>query len=298
VPSVRYRVREAWEKNWPEIHAALTGNLPEFVLAARPHRLEGSVPAFCYHVVTWDALEADLAFLSLNDYTTLDADGLLDHLGGCRPAPERSVVLTFDDGARNLHEVVWPLLKRHQMQAVAFVAPRFHPEIARPDDHALPCGWDQIIEMHASGALDFQSHTFEHRYVIRWPEPAPLRGTEPDSIEALLGPALAMEDDFRLAREILEERLTKPVHHLAFPKHNGTDEAVAIAKRSGYRACWGRVPPHRADNRPGGPTDQIVRINGEFLRRLPGKGRRSLSEILFDRHRANAARLLRRRRAA
>ena len=30
--------------------------------------------------------------------------------------------------------------------------------------------------MHESGLVDFQSHTYEHRYVPRWPEPIVLTG--------------------------------------------------------------------------------------------------------------------------
>ncbi|MDW7710953.1 MAG: polysaccharide deacetylase family protein [Deferrisomatales bacterium] len=125
LPLVR-EVRNKWEKNWPEVHALPTGGLPRFTYARRPGDLGSSVPVFCYHTIDAERFEGDLEFLVANGYRTIGADALLDHLEERCPAPERAVVLSFDDSARNLYEVVYPLLRRYRMNAVAFVAPRFH----------------------------------------------------------------------------------------------------------------------------------------------------------------------------
>ena len=290
---IRRKLQGMWEKNWPEVQAAMTGGLPEFVLSARPSELKHNVPVFCYHVVDAPSFEADLDFLADNGYTTLDADSLLAHMEGSSNVPERSVVLTFDDGAENLYKVVWPALCRRGMQGVAFIATRFHPdgnEAVGPQ--GLPCSWSQIRRMHESGVLDFQSHTHEHRYVVRWPEHIELSGASASAVAALVEPETTLEDDYRRARDILQERLGKEVRHLCFPKFNGTPEAVVVARNCGYRACWWGVLPRIPDNRRGGSPEQIVRIGGEFLRRLPGKGRRSISEILYERHGGSARRLL------
>jgi hypothetical protein len=123
--------RNIWQKNWPEVHAAVTGGLPQFVFQSHPQPLGSSVPVFCYHVVSLKRFQADLDFLAQNGYVTIDADTLLDHLTGRQQAPEGAVVLTFDDGPRNHYEVVLPLLKRYGMKGVAFIAPRFHEETSQ-----------------------------------------------------------------------------------------------------------------------------------------------------------------------
>jgi CelD/BcsL family acetyltransferase involved in cellulose biosynthesis/peptidoglycan/xylan/chitin deacetylase (PgdA/CDA1 family) len=288
-------LRNSWEKNWPEVHAAVTGGLPQFILTRRPRDLGLCVPVFLYHVVNAEDFEADLDFLSRNGYVTIDADALLDHLEERHRAPERAVVLTFDDGARNLYEVVYPLLKRYGMTAVAFVAPRFLDEDSEDVDSNSnffrPLSWSQIQEMHASRFVDFQSHTYEHRYVPRWPEPVDLAGSSPELVRSLRGPVLTITEDFRLAKETLEQKLGKTVRHLAFPKFNGTSEALRIGHECGYRAFWWWVLPNRPDNRPGQSPSYVVRISGEFLRRLPGDKRVPLSEILYAHHRTNALRI-------
>jgi peptidoglycan/xylan/chitin deacetylase (PgdA/CDA1 family) len=239
---------------------------------------------FCYHVVGPKRFQADLDFLSQNGYVTIDADTLLDHLMGRRQAPEGAVVLTFDDRPRNHYEVVVPLLKRYGMKGVAFIAPRFH---AYNCNNSLlpPLSWQQIREMHESGAIDFQSHTYEHRYLPRWPEPVNLEGSDPEVAESLRGLALAIREDFRLSKEILEQKLNKPIRHLAFPSFTGTVEALHIGGECEYEGFWWGVIPHRPDSRPGQSPNYIVRLRPEFLRRLPGKGRMPLRWVLHEAYR-------------
>ncbi len=277
-------LRSSWEKNWPELRCAMAGGLPQFVTARRPMSCGSGVPVFCYHVVEADAFERDLAHLKEGGYVTIDADALLAHLTNQQPAPQPAVVLSFDDGALNLYRVVYPLLRKYDMRAVAFIAPRFHSAFAQRQIDQRCCTWGELHEMHASGHVDVQSHTFSHRYVARWPEPAALIGADPAAIEAMRGCALSLADDLRRARDILEERLGKRIRHLAFPRYNGTEEAIAVGRSIGYEGFWWGVLPGRPLNRPGDPPTHIVRLSGEFVRRLPGPYRRSLAAILAQRY--------------
>lgn len=295
--SIVAALQNIWEKNWPEMHAAITGGLPQFILALSPRDLELSIPVFVYHIVNAEEFEAALDYLSRNAYVTIDADTLLDHLEERRQAPQQAVVLTIDDGARNLYKVAFPLLQRYGMKAVAFVAPRFHMEDSHDflhdskSDLPYPLSWSQIREMHASGIIDFQSHTYEHRYVPRWPKPIDLEGSDFRVVHSLRGPVLTIEEDFRLAKEILEEKLNKNVCHLAFPKFIGTTEALGIGQALGYRAFWWGVLPNRPGNRSGQSPLHIVRLKPEFLWRLPGEGRAPLRNILLKRYEKSTARL-------
>ena len=288
-------LRESWEKNWPEVQAVLTGSLPQFILSRRPRSLGLSVPVFCYHTVDVERFEGDLDFLSQNGYVTIHADALLDHLEERRRAPERAVVLTFDDGARNLYEVVFPLLRRYGMRGVAFVPPRFHEEGVAGARNGLPrpLSWPQIREMHESGIMDFQSHTYEHRFIPRWPEAARLVGSDPEVVDSLRGPVMTIEEDFRLARKTLEQKLNKTVRHLAFTRYIGTKEAIRIGREVGYRGFYWGTLPHNPYNRPGQSPSYVGRLDYLFVRRLPGDGREPLGEILRARFSGTAARLRR-----
>ena len=294
-------LREAWRKNWPELDAALRGGLPSFVVGSRPDSLGDEVPVFVYHVVTAEEFDADLRFLKSNGYRTLCADALLEHLRNERRASPGAVVLSVDDGSRNLYDVVFPLLRQFEMCAVAFIATAYHglagdtATRARPE--WVPVDWSRIREMHRSGLVDFQSHTHGHRYLPRWPQTLPLEGSDP-SVVTRPGLPLRIEEDFRASKETLEERLEKSVRHMAFPGFSGTENAIRVGGELGYEAFWWGVLPGRPVNRPGDPPTHIVRLDGRYLRRLPGEGRRALADILRERFRGSAARIRRRTRPA
>jgi peptidoglycan/xylan/chitin deacetylase (PgdA/CDA1 family) len=290
------KIHETWRKNSPELIAALRGGLPAFCFAHSPGSLGSDVPAFFYHSVDASLFEADLSFLARNKYTTISADNLLDHLNGRTHLPERSVVITIDDGARNLYEIAFPLLGQFGMKAVAFIAPGFHKEeflqlLVDRRFGAPPLSWPQIREMHESGLIDFQSHTYEHRYIPRWPEPIELEGSDPEIVRSLIGPARPIADDLRLAKETLEQNLNKVVRHVAFPRFYGTKEAVRAGSQLGYEGYWWGTMPHRSGNRPGQSPSGIVRLHGAFLRRLPGEGREPLRIALRRRYQRSASAL-------
>jgi peptidoglycan/xylan/chitin deacetylase (PgdA/CDA1 family) len=288
------RLRSTWEKNWPEIRCAATGSVPDFVFARVPKQRTDSVPVFCYHDVVGPELRQDLEYLRQNGYATLIADELVAFLRGEISLSGPSVVLTFDDCSRSLFQVALPLLERHGCRAVAFAAPRFHDlaeEVVGAEQR--PCTWKELRVMQRSGFVDVQSHSLEHRYFPRWPEPVPLCGADARMNETVArGPARNMEEDLRLAREILEARLVSGVRHLAFPMYDGTGEVLRIGRGIGYQSFWwgvllGRptnLPARTGENRTDDPTDHIVRISAEFLRRLPGAERRPLAAILRARY--------------
>jgi len=279
-------IGNTWRKNWPEVRCGLSGGLPGFIFARAPLPFDPGVPVFCYHVIHHDTFHADLSFLKHNGYTTLTADELLDHLGSRKAAPPRSVVLSFDDGHLSLYEVAYPLLKAFDYKAVAFICPGLHRD--RDADDAQPdgglCDWQQVRQMHDSGCVDFQPHTLGHRYIPRWPEALPLSGVDPQVADRRRPPVAALGEDLKHARQTLEQRLNKTAVHMAFPQYDGNDRAIGTGRDAGYRGFWWGVLPGRPMNRPGDPAERIVRISGEFVRRLPGEGRVGLGKLAKARY--------------
>jgi len=291
-------LQAAWRKNEPELQGIFNGALPEFVTAARPRASLSGIPVFCYHLVEPDEFEADLAHLARNGYRTLRGQELIEHLRGDRALPERSVLLTFDDGPLNFFQVAFPLLQRFGARATAFIAPRLHADATNElATEARPMTWEEIAAIHASGLVEFQSHTLESRFVPEWPRPAALSGVR-WAIEApRRGTALPLREDLERSRQVIEARLPGlRVNQLAFPMYLGTPEAIEHARAAGLEACYWGLRPGRALNAPGDSPFHVARMSDEFLRRLPGDGRISVRELLRLRvRRIQAARAWRRR---
>ncbi|MDP8237133.1 MAG: polysaccharide deacetylase family protein [Candidatus Erginobacter occultus] len=278
-------LQETIAKNWPELRALLTGGIPAFVTAPRPPPFRGGVVVFCYHLADPVSFEADLRFLAANGYRTTGADELLEYVGNRKTLPEPTVVLTFDDGAVNFYETAFPLLRQYNRRCVLFIAPGLHRRSAEETARERrPCTWEELREMAGSGLVDIQSHTWVHRSLDYWPRPLPLAGIDETLAAARRGRPLSMEEDLRRARAVLEERLDKTVRHLAWPRYYTAPAALALARQVGYQGFWTGTRPRHPLVVPGQDPAAIVRISGEFTRRLPGAGRRKLRTILRIRY--------------
>lgn len=125
------------------------------------HRVGGGSPD--ERDVSVEDFEQHLRVLRRHDVVSLDA--ALDRLeqGDRRP----SVVLTFDDGFRDVHENAWPLLRAEAMPftlylATAFLGGTMHWEgsTARAPGPALT--WAMVEEMAGSGLATLGNHTHRH----------------------------------------------------------------------------------------------------------------------------------------
>jgi hypothetical protein len=170
----------------------LVGRYPGYVYGRRSNVNEAP-PVLCYHHAMPGPLEKLLQFLTCNGYQTLDCDAYVDHLYGVKKAPQRSVLLTFDDGWGSMWSVAYPLLKKYQLKATVFLIPgRIHnntegainptlddvdkgdatlEEVVTRDLGDQPLAtWDELRDMHASGNFDFQCHTLLHDVIITDPD--------------------------------------------------------------------------------------------------------------------------------
>ena len=155
-------------QNFLGIYLAEIGNFlkrvyPPFVTAVRPISLGEGVPVFVFHGVRDEQFSEQLEFLARNNYHTLTADELFDFVLKGKKTPEKSIVLTFDDGERSLYTVAFPLLKKFGFKAASFIVPSFIREGQDYEQSGKQwLSWSEVNEMERSGFIDFQSHTLEH----------------------------------------------------------------------------------------------------------------------------------------
>ncbi|AAU15305.1 TPA: polysaccharide deacetylase family protein [Bacillus cereus] len=72
-------------------------------------------------VLTVEQFEKQMKYLEDNDYHTLTLQEFEDFIERGRKLPEKSVLITFDDGLKSNYIYAYPILKKYQMHAVAFV---------------------------------------------------------------------------------------------------------------------------------------------------------------------------------
>ena len=111
--------------------------------------------------------------LALGGYRTISLAEAASLAAAKRPFPEKTFVITFDDGYKNVYEKAFPVLAHHSFTATAFLTTGSGE---RTDDgDRLPSlfggemlSWGEIRIMNDAG-IDFGAHTLTHPDLTRHP---------------------------------------------------------------------------------------------------------------------------------
>ncbi len=92
-----------------------------------------------------------------------------------------------------------------------------------------------------------------------------------------------VHNDLYTSRYLIEKRLSgKIVTHLCYPWFVGSDLSVELSKNTGYKTnFWGTLPDKRT-NRLGEDPYRVVRLREEYIHRLPGEGKKPLTNVLSE----------------
>jgi peptidoglycan/xylan/chitin deacetylase (PgdA/CDA1 family) len=139
------------------------------------------------------------------------------------PTTSKPVVITFDDGFRDFHDLAFPILKKYGQTAIMHLPTAFIASNRRSFKGRECMTWNEVRELRKQG-VHFGSHTVSHPklYELSWKE-----------IEAEL--AHSKEN---LERELGEE-ITGFGYPFAFPQQDQrfTDRLTQMLRQLGYRNC-------------------------------------------------------------
>jgi peptidoglycan/xylan/chitin deacetylase (PgdA/CDA1 family) len=185
-----------------------------------------TVPVLCYHrlgtgggkmTVSPANFAAQMDWLVRNRYHVIRLGELGPYLEGREPLPEKSVVITFDDGYESVYRHAYPVLRRLGLPATLFV----YTDFIGAGGDAL--NWSQLQELAASGLVDVQAHSKSHRNLIE-------RQAGEGDERYLQG----LEQETRGPRELLEKRLPVQVKHYAFPYGDANEQVLDMLTRQRY----------------------------------------------------------------
>lgn len=181
---------------------------------------ERSSAAFRRYTISPTLLREHAAFLAASGYRTLTISDLVAHLR--EGVPERCVALTFDDAFADFAEEALPILRDFGMTATLYVPTRFVAGagswlVREGEAQRRIMGWSQILEAAEEG-IECGAHSDTHR-------------------ELDLLPARSLEDEVRLPKRILEERLGREVRTFAYPFGYHSRRARQTVSAAGYSSA-------------------------------------------------------------
>lgn len=122
------------------------------------------------YIITPNELESDLAYLSENGYVSVLPSQLVKIREQGGRLPEKTVIITFDDGYETGLYYVLPLLKKYGMKAVINVVGSYTDEYSRINEEGKRLSyayltWNEIKKLSGSGYVEIGNHTYDmHSY--------------------------------------------------------------------------------------------------------------------------------------
>lgn len=153
-----------------------------------------------------------------------------------QPFPERTCVLTFDDGYDNIHRDAFPILQQYGFTATVFLVTAFCGRANNWPGHRSPIGaqallsWAHIEEMAGHG-IEFGSHTATH----------------PDLARVSRDKA---EQELRESKQAIEDRLGRKVETFAYPYGHYNPTTVALVRAHFSAGCSTRLGKVTAQDDP------------------------------------------------
>ena len=106
-------------------------------------------------ISTPERFEENIKLILERGYTVIPLYALLEYDQGLRALPQKSVILTFDDGYESNYTMIYPLLQQYGAHATIFINVLY---MGFPGKLT----WDQMREMEESGLVEIQSHSLVH----------------------------------------------------------------------------------------------------------------------------------------
>jgi peptidoglycan/xylan/chitin deacetylase (PgdA/CDA1 family) len=235
-------------------------------LGAASRRRAGDVTILCYHRVGAGEREIDVPRPRFEEHLAALAPQGVRSLADALADPRGGVVLTFDDGFRDFHEVVLPLLVRYRMPALLYLATAF-VDAGDPRSGVGPGGalsWPMLEEAVSTGLVTVGSHTHGHVDLAR------------------AGQAQS-EEEMRRSSDLVEDHLGRACTHFAFPWGKASAAAERAARRRFATAAldaWrtnrgGRIDAHRLGRTP------VMRSDRGFFFRAKARGQLDAERLAY-----------------
>lgn len=161
--------------------------------------------------LTPTTVEKQIQTLLDDGYTFLTLAELADILDGKKEAPEKPVVLTFDDGYGDFYTDVFPLLKKYQVRVTAYIVPGFL-------NHLNYMTTKNVEEIANSGLVELGAHTVHHTY---------LKGVKEN----------VARKEIVDSKKMLEEKFGVSVVSFAYPYGAFDKQAMQLVEEAGFKTA-------------------------------------------------------------
>lgn len=204
-----------------------------------------TVPIVMYHsvlksrsgdyIVHPETIENDLKYIKSKGYTTITITDLINYVYNDEELPEKSIIITFDDGCYNNLSYVVPLLHKYNMKAVISIVGQYTDTFSKSDEANANYGylrWKDINELITDGCIEFQNHTYNLHSIKNGRKGC--RKLRSESLEAYTN--LLTSDINKLQNEFQENCNGYTPNTFTYPYGAISKDSIPIIKSLGFKA--------------------------------------------------------------
>jgi peptidoglycan/xylan/chitin deacetylase (PgdA/CDA1 family) len=183
---------------------------------------DSSIPVLMFHSITdvkgnelqisKERFREEMQYLKDKGYTSLTLTELYNFFENNKPVPQKSVVITFDDGYVDNYTNAYPILKEFGFKATIFDI------TGTVDKYPAYLTSAQLKELDSNG-IDIEPHTVNH----------------PELIKLSYG---MQYKELKDSKDFLEKLLGKTVKFVAYPDGEWNQDTIKAVKDIGYTMAF------------------------------------------------------------
>lgn len=180
------------------------------------------IAGLCYHKVepvasgrysiSTGQFREHLEFLKNGGYKSLNSEELLEQLAKTESFDSRRVIITFDDGYKNVYDYAFPIMQEYGYKGIVCIYPSFIGS-------AAAMSWEQLAELLKAG-WSVEPHSMTHANLAQH------YGKETETS--------FLHKEIVKPYEIIEAKLGNKVRFMVWPYGVYTDKTLAVAQEAGY----------------------------------------------------------------
>lgn len=160
--------------------------------------------------------EQQIQYLINNGYKTISSEELPQALAEHHSLPEKSIMITIDDGYSDVYTYAYPIAKKYNVVLNLMISTGLVGNLGY-------INWGELKEMSNSGVVYIYNHTWSHYPLAK-------------------GDATKIQFELVMANHQLEQNLGKKADVLVYPYGSYNSQVINIAKQDGFIGAYGTSP--------------------------------------------------------
>lgn len=201
-------------------------------------------------IIPISQFEDEMRYLYENGYTTLKMSEVNTYIRNGITLPQKTVVITFDDGYESNYMYAYPILQKYNLKAnIAVVVISSLDAVSGSAESFDPVkqthlSFEEMREMQASGLVEIGSHSYNGHAYIKTANSDFGKFFSQRKYLTNLGRSetyyeyfTRINDDLRLSKYILEKELGTVVSYFAFPYGSFCEDAIKALQYNGFEVA-------------------------------------------------------------